>query len=67
MSRDEESSRRSREDMRMTAMKTVPRTVVQNGSRSIGDDGKAKRKIAPNGPFTAGGDLFISRERLLRQ
>jgi len=38
MSRDEESSRRSRKDMRMTAVKTVSMTVVQEGSRTIEDD-----------------------------
>jgi len=41
MPRDEESSRRSREDMRMTAVKTVPKTVVQPASRTIEDYGKA--------------------------
>ena len=41
MPRDEESSRRSREDMRMTAVKTVPKTVVQPASGTIEDDGKA--------------------------
>ena len=38
---------RSREDMRMAAVKMVPRVVVQQGSRTIEDDGKAKRKLAP--------------------
>jgi len=51
MSRDEESSRRSREGMRMTAVKTVSWTVVQKGSRTIEDDGKAKRKLAPGCPI----------------
>ena len=46
MSRDEESLHRSRENMRMTAVKTVPRTVVQKGPRTIEGDGKAKRKLA---------------------
>ena len=41
MLRDKKSSRRSREDMRMTAAKMVPRTLVQQGSRAIDDDGKA--------------------------
>ena len=31
--------------MRMAAVKTVSRTVVQKGSRTIEDDGKAKRKL----------------------
>ena len=45
MPRDEESSRRSLEDTRMTAVRVVSGTVVQIGSRTIEDDGKAKRKL----------------------
>ena len=59
LSRDGGWSRRSREDMRMTAVKTVPRAVFQSDSRAIEDDGKAKRKLAPGCPiFTEG--LFFS-------
>ena len=36
MSRDEEFPRRSREDMRMAAVKTVPRTVVPKGPSTKG-------------------------------
>ena len=42
MPRDEESSRRSREDIRMTAVNTVPKTVVQKGPRTIENDGEAQ-------------------------
>ena len=53
--RDGGWSRRSREDMRMTAMKTVPRTASQKNPRTIEGDGKAKRKLAPGCPiFTEG-------------
>ena len=37
--------------MRMTPGKAVPRTVVQKGPRTIKDDGKAKRKLAPGFDF----------------
>jgi len=33
--------------MRMTAVKTVSKKVVQIGSRAIKGDGQAKRKLAP--------------------
>jgi len=39
--------------MRMTAVKTVSRTVVQKGSRTIEDDGKAKLKLARGCPIFA--------------
>ena len=47
MSRDEESSRRSREDMRTTTAKTVPREVDQTSSTTTEGDGKARGEIAP--------------------
>ena len=37
--------------IRITAVKTKARTVVQKGSRTIEDDGKAKRKLAPGCPI----------------
>ena len=55
MSRDGGWSRRSREDMRMTAVKTVSRTFGRKGSRKIEDDGKAKR-ITPGRPIFGFGD-----------
>ena len=47
MPRDEESSHRSPKNIRTTAVKAVLRLVVQKGSRTIEDDRKAKRKLAP--------------------
>jgi len=38
----------------MTAVKTVSRTVVQKSSRTIEDNGKAKRNLAPGPIFTGG-------------
>ena len=54
MSRDGGWSRRNREGMRMTAVKTVPRAVVQKGSRAVEDDEKAKRELAPGCPVLTG-------------
>jgi len=47
MSHNEEWSRWSREDLRMTAVKAVVRTEDQKGSRKTEDDGKVRREIAP--------------------
>ena len=37
--------------MKMTAVKTVPRTEDQKSSRTIEDDGKARREIVPGRPI----------------
>ena len=57
--RDGGWSRRSREDMRMTAVKAVSRTVVQAGPRMVEGDGKAKRELALGCPIFTKGGFFV--------